>query len=210
MTMKSIKITVISWFIALFSIIGYGQERQETIWYYDTLSSITEENVDSILPKDESIRFDVIIKPEPVKLTVESEPLEKNQVLQSMLELENEQTDALNQNLSELVNVVKELPYENVRSKLDLLDHYGIDPVKSNKQTKLIWGISLAILFISLIVLGIIAENEKRLYWTNQSRWMTTYIVILIFSTFGIILPTLFCILFVDNYGLISVLKNFF
>jgi len=64
----------------------------------------------------------------PVNVVVKSEALNKNEVLQTILELETEQTDVLNQNLNTLNNILQERDKQTVKTVDQVLESYDIDP----------------------------------------------------------------------------------
>jgi hypothetical protein len=205
MAMKRIKLTVISWFILLCSFIGFGQD---TVVYPDTkVEYIWPTPYERVTKYD---TFIVTLQPNPVKLTIGTEPVEKNEALNKTIEAQNEQTDALNVNLSRLNTTIRDLPYVNVEAKEQVLSKYHINIVKINRQLKTIWGTSYLALLIFLVALGIYAATENKLYWTKRNRWLSNFAIVIIILGFGYVLPKILSFFLIDNYSIWQNLDKLF
>lgn len=203
--MKSIKLKVVMWLIILMGMTNICPAQEDTI-ISDT----------SMTPKDTNVFhhvFDPIpidITAEPVEFTLNSEPLKDNEALQTMLELETEQTDALNQNLSSLNQIIGDLPYVNVEAKADLLDYYNVNLEKTNdnKRNIYIFWYSFLVVFWLLCLCWVLFSDN--LYYSRRQRWMDTTVMIITSALLGIILPTVHCIIAIESYYLPDLIDKLF
>jgi len=194
--MKNIKIKAVLWIIALFTIVGSCIAQDTKIHEGDTyvLKADTVDNIlifaleDTINPYLEYQQQDIApwegtisveVESSPLEVTLKSEPIEDNEALQSMLELETEQTDALNQNLSNLNRTVRDLPMLNIEAKQSVLNQYGLDPTDLEEKRSGILVIRWAIICIlsAIAALFILNPTDNRLY--RNKKYITRLVVLL-------------------------------
>lgn len=203
--MKSIKLKIVLWITVLLSLVGlcFAQDsNKDSIPWEEGIEiealphilSLMELHSDTSIPNaydsnvygwtykywdpqnlTETVSFEVKVSPEPLELTLESEPLEKNEALQNMLELEAEQTDALNQNLSELNKIIGNLPEYNINAKQAVLQQYGISPIYIAKEHKNITSLRIVLLTVWSIIFLVATEASKKLYWKKRNVWRSIF-----------------------------------
>jgi hypothetical protein len=161
--MKNIKQFVVGWLIFIFSCITLNVKSQDSY-------TITH-------------RKDTIVFESAMKILFKTEPLDKNQALKAIIELESEETEILNSNLSNLNKTIKELPELNIQAKEAVLEKYGVNPYKISKRHRNISVSFYALMFMYLTILGLKFNVMTKLYWTKKSR-----INMLMQTSFGILL----------------------
>ena len=182
--MRSIKLKIVAWVIAFMCIVGLAIAQDDSIEQsaeYEITPFVLLDDVEpyleyeiNTLPWPDTF----VIENSPVVVTVESEPLENNEVLQTMLELENEQTDALNQNLSQLNQTARDLPNLQIEAKQSVLKQYSLNPEQIQEQfvnrTLLFGATSLCGVFLIFILC--IIENKNKLYWRKKEGFKKDFV----------------------------------
>lgn len=177
--MKKIKLLVITWIIALLSI-STALNAQDTI-------------KGNVAPPFDTLTFGIEVKTDPVTVTVNTEKLENNEVLQKVVE-------SLDTNLSNLNQTL--LNQDPVFTDLDLLFYYSINLDKISDKEKVIdsvWWTATAF-FLMIILLFII--YKKHLYFTKKRKTYVIYLTIVGLVLFGYVMPTLMKILLIPDYSL--------
>lgn len=196
--MKNIKLKIVTWIIALLYVVG---------------PCIAQDNANlDISPWGDSINFEIEvgITPKPLVVTVESEPIKNNELLQTMLQSETEQTTALNENLLTINETIEDLPHLKIEAIQEMLDLYKVYPNQINKMHQAIYIIWYWILILYLIGWIFFFNFRKKLYWSSNHR--QKHILFLIIGSFiiGYIMPKLSCLTLIDNYHLWSNIDKLF
>lgn len=155
--MKSIKLKLVLWITILLGIVG-------TCIAEDTLPPWGK-----IQPETTIIQFaPLTIESNPLDFTLKREPLEDNAPLQSMLECQNEQTDALNENLSALNRTAEDYLTYKKNEKQSTLNSYNIVPNNIQEDYTMWTIIGYALALICVIGMYFVYELHKYLYWTKK------------------------------------------
>ena len=195
--MRSIKLKVVSWIIGLLFIVG---------------ACIAQDTTVTQLPFDTStFGLDITVETNPVEVYVNTEDLENNEPLQKLLELETEQTNALNRSLTELNQTIESLPNLKIMATQGMLDLYGVNPAIVDKKYRVIHILCYLILTGYLLSAWYSTKwKYNLLYWTRKRNVKNVVEILSMAAVLGIVLPKLLCLLFIDNYHLWSNIEKLF
>jgi len=176
--MRKIKLLLLTWIVALLSITT-GLTAQDTI-------------KGDIVPPFDTLTFGIEVKTDPVTVTVNTERLEENEVLQQVVE-------SLDSNLHNLNQVLTN--QDPVFTDLDMIFYYDVDLKEISRQERLVdsvWWTATAV-FIFIMMLSV---ARKHIYFTKKSRPHIIYLSIGGLLLFGYVVPTIMKILLIDGYSL--------
>jgi hypothetical protein len=195
--MRNIKLKIAAVIIVLMALVG-------------TCIAQDSANMAISSPWGDSINLEIGVKAEPLVVTVEKQPVEENEILQEVLKVETEQTDALIQNLVTFNNTFKQLPELQIEATQQMLDLYRVYPnIISDKYAR------IHIVFYCLLLIwwggwSWKTLTKRKLYWSSNKRWSNTVLLVLGSIAIGYILPKLFCLVFIEHFHLWSNIDKLF
>jgi len=160
--MKNIKFKVVLWIMLLFGVVGSCIANDSIPPWGETLPETTV--VSFKLEPFEPL----VIEADPFEFTLKSEPLKDNAPLQSMLECQNEQTDALNENLSALNRTADEFLTYKQNERQFTLNKYNIVPDYIQKDYTMWTIVGYALSLTYVVGMYAVFRSRKYLYWSRK------------------------------------------
>ncbi len=177
--MKRIKILLATFILLITTMIGHTQDTVQ---------------VDSISRAD-TIFVQLSVDPNPMHITLTSEALEDNAVLQKVIAMEQEELNTLNSNLGDINNTIKENPQTVQQVKENVLNQYSIDINKIAQKQRNIFLFSGIMLVIWIIAYLIVFDISDKTYWNIKTKHSAVHLFAGGILLLGILLPLILTLL---------------
>lgn len=126
---------------------------------------------------------------DPVELTISTEPIEKNQALQSVLEQQADQSMLMDENMRSIDRTISKLPSSVLLEKEKMIQKQGIDlkAIASRRASAMFVGNILLGLFLILFLVGVSMESHT--VWKRRERTLNIIILVSGIFFFRVLIP---------------------
>jgi len=182
------QILIILGLLAL-SMFAFGQQMEpDSSWFKQVFPP------EIVLAEEETVvKADTVkltFTTDPIPITIECEPLEKNEVLQKVIEMETVQIESFDENLKSLNQTIENYPNTVIETKKELLLNEGIDLRDTGRTINIIKIVTCISVMMFLIVFGLVLEFSDKSYWNSKTRRNAAYYFIIGLIILGVTLPT--------------------